>query len=402
MNRAQMERRRVQRGAPGNVERRAGHRAAAMHQNALARRHLVHNAPLFRKSLGTFTAGGLLGQTTRIKLFNVGLLVRVILKVHINYTLGVAPATLSPFGAFNAISRIKLVDFDGSDRISCSGRQLHLRNIVRTGKNLGMNESVGTATFTNPSVPVAVGAQEATFFLEVPVCYNLERNDLRGMMLMQTAVGEVSVNIDWATLLHTAADDNFVFNGAAGTTVAGVTFTVDAWQEYFLPQADRGTVHLPKQDLLTVYEIAGNNVSTTDFAAGAEKLVNLPNVREVIGAYHIYRWTSQLPAFANDFSSIRLIANGNNVIEESTDILQYYRQRRHLRGDVAYDIAANAGAPNGVYFFNWFRNPIKTWLYGNVQQGFTPRTAPVATTDLETTWESFYQKGTVLPGLGQS
>jgi hypothetical protein len=393
-----MNRRQASRGAPAQGG------GNASQQNAIARHQLRTTAPLMRKKLGTFTQGGALGGNTRIKLFNVGLLTKVILRVSMTYTVGTATATLSGKGPHAAISRLKLIDFDGSDRINISGYHLFLRNCLRGRSIFGLNKAGTGNIITEPNVPTAVGAQTATFFVEVPVCANFEQGDLRGLMLMQTAVGEVYLSLDWASALYGNANDDVVFNGAATTTVGTVSFSVEAWQEYYLPQAQNGNIPLPRKDLLTVYELAGMTRSTTDFASGTEKLVNLPNVREVVGAYHSYLRNSIFPGSAADDIGIhRLIANGNNVLTEASDQLQYFQQRNMLNGDISpYSSAILSAAKLGQYVFDWKRQPVRTWLYGNVQQGFTPNSAPTGTTLLETTWESLYSKGTVLPGLGQA
>lgn len=391
----------MRRNAPrGGGERRVNHGQ----RNAVARHRLVNTAPHFRKKLGTFTSGGSLGGNTRIKLFNVGLLTGIDLRITIAYTNATADLTRSAKGPHAAISRIKLVDFDGSDRINCSGYHLFLRNSMRYRSPYLLNNGACGPQFADPSVPVAQAANTATFSVHVPVCANFDKGDLRGMMLMQTAVGEVYLSIDWAGALHTNGNDDFVFNGAATSAITAVSFSVDAWQEYYLPQAEGGRVQLPTKDLLTVYELAGMVRSTTDFAANTEKLVNLPNVREVLGGIHSYRRNSVFPTTAaNDMILHRIIANGNNVIREDSDITRYQEQRQMLNGDLAPYPAATMAASNlGTYLFDWKRQPYRTWLYGNIQQGFTPASAPTGTTDLETTWESIYQKGTVLPGLGQS
>ena len=384
-------------GKPG-ADRRQDHGR----RNAIARNVLLKTAPYMRKYLGAFT--GALAGNTRIKLFNVGLLTSIDLRVTMNYTIATAIGTLSGKGPHAAIQRIKLVDFDGSDRINISGFHLFLRNAVRNRDGgFGLN-MLGTGNvITDPNVPTAIAANTGSFQLTVPVCANYDEKDLRGMMLMQTAVGEVYLSIDWASSLYTNSNDDFVFNGGATSAFSATSFTVEAWQNYHLPQAQSGGVQLPQQDLLTVYELAGMVRSTTDFAANTEKLVNLPNVREVLGGYHTYLHNSIFPSSANDCNRFRLIANGNNVMQDHSDNSLYWTNRKAFNGDISpYPSGTLSAAPRGVYLFDFKRQPIRTWLYGNVQQGFTPQTAPSGTTSLESTFESVYGKGTVLPGLGQA
>ncbi len=364
------------------------------HQNLAARHKLLDTAPRMVKYLGSFT--GALAGNTRVKLFNVGLITRLQARLSIAYTIGTAVATVSPRGAYAAINRIKLVDFDGSDRINCSGWELYLHNSLMYGAPYGLNNQNATAVFTNPNIPTAVGAQTATIMLTIPVCADYDAGNLEGMLMAQTAVGELYLSIDWASVLYTNGDETKMFSGGATTTVSAVSFTLEVWQEYLLPQSDDGQgVILPIKDLTTVYEIAGMNSSSSDIAVGSEKLINFPNVREVQMSLFSYLQNSLMGggSSANDASRHRLIVNGNNVLQEFTQQSRYWEQRRMLNGDL--------GAM-GAYVFDFRKRPIKTWLYGNVQYGITPGASVAGSTFVEYCFVSTYQKGTVLPGLGQN
>ena len=96
-------------------------------------------------------------------------------------------------------------------------------------------------------------------------------------------------------------------------------------------------------------------------------------------------------------SQIRIIANGNNVLYDSSAEAQIFEQRLKL-GSAGADIRP------GVYFFQFRNKPIETALYGNVQAGFTPLNVSSATYPayLGFCFESFYTKGATLPGLSQS
>ena len=397
----QHERRKRHAHPPGGHERRAGHALQQRAQDQQATAHLLHTAPKFVKPLGTFTSGGSLGNTTRIVLNNVGLTASVLLRVSVTYTVATANATLSPKGAYAIINRLRVTDYDSQDRMAVSGHHLAARNGWRLGANYGQNYGPGHNVFTDPNVPLTIGAGNvATFFLEVPIVADLDRGDLRGLMLTQSGVGEVAVNIEWAGNAYGNADDDKLFNGSGTTVISAVSMSVDAWQIFYLPQAEHGAVHLPHLSMLTVYALDGGVRTSTDFALGQEKLWSLPNLREVIGEYYTYRRNSILPALADDMSLIKLVANGSTVITSETDQVIYYRQRKHLKADYAFDIAANTTACRGVYSWDHKNNPIRTWLFGNIQRSFTPKTAPTGVTELEVTYESFYRKGTVLPGLG--
>lgn len=367
--------------------------AQAIAQNINARRALLQNSPPMTKDLGV-TAGQALGQTARIKLYNVGIITSLLIKVTATITIGTAIATPSPQAPFNLINRIRLTDFDGVDRVSCTGHELFALNCMRDREYYGYQNEAGAASvLTNPSVPTAVGAGATlSFFLRVPLAYDA-RNDLRGSLLAQVTNGEAYLNIDWATQagLYTNANADAVYNGAGTTTVALTALQVQVWQDYLIPQAISGPVELPAFDLLTVYEINGSLKSSDNLAANSEKLINMPNVRQVIGAYLMYV-NNGIMNPGSDVSRLRVIANGNNTIYEATADAHLFRLREWLGGDLR----------NGFYPFNFRQKPIETNLYGNVQIGFSPSTVNAGNTYVGVMTESFFTKGATLPGAIQS
>lgn len=365
-------------------------------QNAALRAALLQSAPRMRKQIGTYT-GGTLGGTTRIKLFNVGITTKLLLDVFVNIDIGTAVATASPKAPFNLISRIKLTDYDGTDRVNCSGYQLWVLQCVRNQTVYGYNNESQTAVLTTPLVPTAVGANAPfRFQIEVPLAYN-PANDLRGALLTQTAVGEAWLNIDWNTALVSNGNADAVYNGGATTTVvvnAGNTISVNVYQEYLLPQSVGGQVPLPALDLLTVYEIAGAVRTSDNIAVNTEKLFNYPNVRSVIGAYFTYLNNGVMNAATADIARFRLIANGNNILREYGPYDKLFDQRRWMIADADLRV--------GTYFEVHRDRPIETALYGNVQYGITPSAVTAGNTNFEFAYESFYTKGSMLPGMSQS
>src|SRR4051812_11399791 len=123
-------------------------------QNAAMRAALLATAPRMRKNLGS--SGSTTGQNTRVKLFNVGVITKLQLYVTCAVTIGTAIAVPSAKAPYNLISRVRVTDFDGTDRINFSGLQLFILNCVRTRSVFGLHNSTNTAVFTNPSVPTAV------------------------------------------------------------------------------------------------------------------------------------------------------------------------------------------------------------------------------------------------------
>ncbi len=362
----------------------------ALQANAQIRQILLGSAPRMRKNLGTTVASGL-GTTTRIKLFNVGLITSVQLAVTCPITIGTAAATLSPRGPYNLISRVRLTDYDGTDRVNWSGFQLFVINCVRARIPYGYNNAdvaVAGGIITNPSAPTAVGNGTIQFLLDVPVAYDPE-SDLRGMILAQTAVGDLYLSIDWAANLYTNGNIDAVYDGAATTTVVlnGVTGpSVQVWQEYLLPQQVGGKLPLPTIDLQTVYELAGNLRYSSNIAQNQATQLNYPNVRSVIGGY--FNYLNGQAMNANDLTELDLVANGNNYLRQDSLYSQQIRQRNYLTGDIA----------PGTYWYLHRSKPIETALYGNVQAYITPSNVQAGAA-FEVGFESFYTKGSALPGI---
>jgi len=373
---------------------------AAQNANAAYRQALLATAPRMRKNLGAVTASN--AGTSRIKLFNVGVLTKLQLFVSASITIGTATATASAKAPWNLISRVRVSDYDGTDRVNLSGFQLFVLNCVRTRALFGYNNSTLTAAFTNPVVPTVVGNANVQFFIDIPIAFDvdnpvLQLQDLRGAILAQTAVGEMYLTIDWITSLYANGDVESLYSGGVTTTVVGnptsnfISCTV--WQEYLLPQAigANGQIPLPQIDLMTVYELNGNVRSSDNLAVGIEKLMSYPNVRSVIGAYYNYVQASTMTQ--GKINGFRLIANGNNILIDHTELSQLLYQRNYMVND--------CDLQPGVYWRSHRDKPIETALFGNVQMGITPNTVG-ANPYIEVAYESFYTKGQALPGLNQA
>lgn len=374
------------------AQQQSGGQSPAM-ANAQLRSALLATAPRMRKNIGVFTAAP--GTTSRLRLFNVGLLTMIQLLVSVSVTIGTQNATASPKAPWNIIQNIQLTDYDGTSRINMSGFQLFQINSIRYREPFGYNNSGASAIFTNPQQPLAVGNQTVQFMINVPIAFDPE-SDLRGMILAQTAVGEMYLNITWNANLITNASDDSLYNGGANTTVVVNTapgISVQMWQHYLLPQpvGKNGQLPLPPLDLMTVYELAGSVISTDNIAAGQERLFNYPNVRTVIGKHISYTKTGTTLAGLGDLTQIRLIANGNNILLDYTEFAKYFEQRLVTHGDVV----------KGYVYLLHRNKPIETALFGNVQMGITPANAG-AGSYFESLDESFYVKGTTLPGLQQA
>lgn len=366
-------------------------------QNGALRQALLATAPRMRKNVQTQTAEA--GGTSRFKLFNVGIVTKLQLFVSALITIGTATAVPSGKAPWNLINRVKLTDYDGTDRVNLSGFQMFILNCVRWGQYYGFNNDAATAAFTNPSVPTAVGNGTLSFFIDVPLAFDpdnkiVQLQDLRGAILAQTAVGEMYLSIDWNASYYTNNDVESVYAGAGTTTVVkngNNNISATMWQEYLMPQAvgGNGQAPMPMIDLFTVYELNGNVKSSDNLAANTEKLISYPNVRSVIGAYFNFVSGGVL---AVTVTGLRLIANGNNILVDHTYQSQLFYQRNEINGDIA----------QGTFFRKHRDKPIETALFGNVQMGFTPSAVAGGNQYLELAFESFYTKGSPLPGFGQA
>lgn len=373
---------------------------AQAQNNAAMRAALLGSAPRMRKNVQTISAQA--GQTSRVKLFNVGVLTKLQLFVAANITIGTAAAVPSAKAPYNLIGRVRVTDYDGTDRVNLSGFQLYVLNSVRTRALFGQHNTPATpATFTNPVVPTAVGNGTVQFFMDIPLAFDVDNpvvqlQDLRGSILAQTAVGEMYLSIDWINSYIGNGDVDSLYSGGATTTVVANganNITCTMWQEYLLPQAvgANGVIPLPGIDLMTVYELNGFVRSSDNLAAGTEKLLNYPNVRSVIGIYANYIQAGTMTQ--GKINGFRIIANGNNVLVDNSELSQLLYQRNYMFSDM--------DVPPGAYFRSHREKPIETALFGNVQWGITPNTVG-ANPYVEIAYESFYTKGQALPGLSQA
>jgi len=369
-------------------------------RNLYLRTALLQTGLMQRKSLITVT--GALAQTTRIKLFNVGILTSLRLLVSAPITIGTAIAVPSARAPWNLISRVRITDFDGTDRISLSGFQLYVLDCIRRRQPFGWNNQqaavAGAGVVTNPSVPTAVGNGTLSFMLDVPICINDNpwdglNQDLTGAIYAQTGVGELYLNIDWASSLYINGNIDAVYSGAPTTTVVfnGVTGpSVQVFQNYIFPQRVEGSgVPLPPIDLASVYELSGAIRTADNIAVNSEKLISFPNLRRVIGAYANFYDNNTVSS--TNLNNLRVLVNASSTLYECSQLLQILEQRLVLEGDIG----------SGIYFWNYRNKPIETAIFGNVQLGITPN-AIVANPFIEFMFESIYTKGAAVPGMNQS
>lgn len=360
--------------------------AQAQQQNMAMRQALLATSPRMSKKIGTTVEATPQGKTTRVKLFNVGVITTLRMVVTLDVTIATAIATVSPKAPYNSISNIALVDYEGVSRVNLSGYQLWQIQSARERTPAFLNNESTTKNNVMPIVPTAIAAnQTLQFYLEVPIAYDPER-DLRGAILGQTAVGDMFLNITWNNAMYSNVNDDGVYNGAAGSVVTINSATTELYQDYLFPQNLGNGVPLPMLDLMTVYGLEGNLRVSDNLSNGQERLLSFPNVRSVIGVYA--NWINN-GIMSDAISNFRLVVNGNNVLQEHSLASQQMIQRKWINSDL----------PKGSFFMLFRQRPVETSVYGNVQLGLTFSAAPTGNNYIEQAYESFYPKGSTLPGL---
>jgi hypothetical protein len=370
------------------------------HRNNAHANLLKRSSPLYRKALASQTLTAL-GQTARFKVVNSGYLTGFYVTMTLANTIGTATATLSPRGIYGAINRIRLTDYAQQDRINVSGYQLFLRNSVNSyaGNMAGMcnvpsagstflNSAGLTSPMTNPDIKLTAGnnVQKVTFY--VPVCKDIKRGDLRGMLDSEQVEGECYLNIELASLLYANGSDEYMFNGAATTTATLTSATFDVVQEFYYPQRVGDVLPRPMLDLRTVYELAGAQRSTDNLSSGADKIINIMNNRTVRRVYVNYQNNGILGGSAgNELSRLKFVVGGSNYITDVNELQQNFIQLNDL----------GLTLPKGSYYWE-FDHGLQTSSYGTAQLVVTPG-GTLVNPYIETCFENLYTLGAPLSAL---
>ncbi len=365
--------------------------------NMNAQNAILKSCPREMLKLGTFGPFAP-GATMRQKLTNVGLLRSILLHVTVSYNVTVAatPSRLSPW---NILSNIKVKDYQGTDIVNVDGVQLFCLQSVKYGKRFGLSvAAIQTLPFSVPvyaSNNILSGAVAnnitADFFYRIPLAYMPEVS-LKGSLLMQSVTGEAFVETSFNDSFFGANDDS-VFSAGAGTVNS---INVSVYQDYlslvnsvlpyFTPQGKSGQI--PFTDPFWVYELNGSLATSSDLAAGQEKLLNYPNFRNVLSM--LVRFDQGGSALAGNITQIRIVENANQYVQTWSE----KALAQHVREGLGTDM------PPGIYYVSTRNWPVDTVLYGNYQLGITPSAVP-ANSSLSVLTESFYMRGASLTGLSQ-
>jgi hypothetical protein len=364
--------------------------AQAAAHNLEARQLLLHTGTPMRKKLGVFGPFQP-GDEASVLLNNVGIITSLDCVVTGTAAIPTTAGTLTPMGLYNLVKQVRVQDYDNQNRVKCSHRALHVINSMRSRQPHNQakifDSSFGNeSTFANLIVaPTALTDTQLRLPVHIPIAYD-PANDLRGAILAQTIRGQMSVALTFATaaqITGTTADNVY----SAGTVTLS-DFYVTVYQNYIQPQALGAQLPIPQQDLVTVYELNGNGGSSSNLAAGQAKYIDYPNVRQILSSVHAY-YDGTSFAYGTNIDSLILQANANTNLREydGRDILD--QMRAYMGTDTL----------PGTYYIDTRRVPVDTTLYGNVQLLMTPNATPGTGAYVESTFESFYLKGTTLPGI---
>lgn len=361
------------------------------------------------------TQNAAMGSSIRQNLNNTGITTGVWLDVAIpiaNSTAEAVNLTPAQGAPWTALSLINVKDYNNINRSYLTGYQLFRVNTRRRWEVLGMPGFDGLADpsfvlpgvtdpwYGNPVVPTSVpanGSANLTFSIYVPIAYQgnprLNRRgapnfDLRGAIVSQTSIGNLSVNVNLAGSLFAAgAPLSAVYGEAvpAGITVGNASITFR--QEWLSPQRVGGQYPNPALDLLTVYELNGNILDNSNIVANNVKWINYPPVRETLAVYLDYVNGTELNA-GTDINEIDMVVNSNNVWQQWTALGLSMENR--LKGGV--------DMPPAAYDLTTRQKPVQVALAGNVQLKFNPSNVQAGAYLLEC-FENFYPLGMQLPGV---
>lgn len=346
-------------------------------QNLIDRSTLLATGVPMQTKLGTFGPYAL-GQTATIRLRNVGVTTGVSVRCTAVINIGTTMA-VGGFGPYPLIAQHVISDYNTTQRIFASGAHMYMLNSVRHGRpwmpsGQGLIDTLQTQQTTGVSTTGGI-----EFNVDIPLAVD-PGNDLTGAILAQTVVGEMYYKAQFAASL---TGDAFVAPYTSGTATV-TSIYLDVWQRYLQPQGPA----LPLYDLNTVYEFAALYNTNNNMVTGGQTFIDYPNVRSVLGAYHIFIDNALGTVNGTDISAMTLIANGNTRMREQ-DPLDI---RKHMR------IMLGGDLPAGMYYIPSRRQPIQTWIYSQVQELFnwgTLSTSPY----LAYGFESTYPLNTPLPGI---
>ncbi len=354
-------------------------------QNLQDRATLLRNGVPTTANLGTF-GPFTLGQSTQIKLRNVGVITRLRVRLTAAMTI-TAAMTASPLGPYGIINTLSTSDYNSTKRFNTSGVLLKLLNDTRLGRPY-LPTGQGLVDTAQVSVPLTTAGGTLQFEIEVPIARD-RMQDLTGALLAQTVVGEQFLNLTFASSF---VGDVLSPYTAGTATTSGIYVTV--LQDYISPQPDAtGKTALPWIDLNTVYEFNAVYRSSDSITSGGQKFIDYPNVRNVLSHPFIFVDNGVLTVNGTDIQDLILVANGNTHLREADPLFNRAEIRNRLGGDW----------PAGCYFYSHRGNPIQTNIYSQVQSKIDFAASAQATNSyIHYGFEATYMLNTPLPGIASA
>lgn len=306
----------------------------------------------------------------------LGFLVRVKATINNTEASGGASLTATNFGPANIFDKIVYTDYDSTDRINVSARNLVLLNALRHGGYMGTGidsyDAAGDLIPASGQWPVSnwpktiAAAASATveFWMYVPLARAPHRNDFRGAVFSQISGKTANLTLNFAAAATAIGSDNMrsAYTGATGT-VSNVA--VECWQMYYdnLPTVGK-TATSPGGYLMaplswsTLYQILDGPLSDLPIA-NDYAYFNFTTVREYFGVGITY--------------------NNGNTFNQGSDIVDmaFFRNistptRTWTPNKLTMEtrrLLSRADLPAGCYFFDFDYKPVSLSVYGNSRLG---------------------------------
>lgn len=280
-------------------------------------------------------------------------------------TIGVAAAVASKQAPYCFLKNIRLVDDVGTDRISAPGHHIWALNCLR--KRTLEYRDIGVM-FSSPLVPTAIGPQNITFYMDIPISYT--DTDLRGALNGRVA-GDIYLNVDFDDLLIENGNSDRLYSGANTSTVVLNSGTLKVYQRYL-----QSAYPAPEEELATIHYIEGGLKISDGIVANSERLINYPINRRTLAG--VLTYVSGGAMNTSDVAQIRMIIGPSDLWRYGPDAI-YARQRDRLFG----------GSLPENFFSTVHELPFQTNQTRQNQLGFTPSAAALGNTYIGVTWESF-------------
>ncbi len=315
---------------------------------------------------------GQVGGTVRIKLDPTGLLVGLTIRATLRVNITGAVATPGNSSPYSLLSRVRLTDDEGRDRVNIGGDHLAMLQAIkaRTG-GLGQSGLI----YSYPKVPVNIGTNQlvdVSFY--VPVCAD-EWRDLRGAMWMPRW-SQTYLFVDFAPSLFTLGDDAAVYKGAATTTVALNTSTQQPTIEVLQHFLD-GDMPLPAADLALVHYLDGMKQITSGMGANTEQLIDYP-VARAVSRFLFSHYVDNAMAVTN-LAQIRSLKRSNVDLLRQSNVEEFIYQRRTLQGN---------DLPPGYWFIEHLPEVANAYAR-EYQAGITPAVSGASSQSMSYTFESY-------------